>query len=445
MSPAPQREARPEGPIQSPAPGPRPLAPIPRRRIPRSLIKAAIWLVILSALAAGAYGFYRLRQTQGAAIPAAPARKGEFLVLIRARGELKAGRSAEIYAPVVPSLRIAWLAPAGEPIEKGETAIKFDSSAAEQQLQQNDAALRQAQATLDQQIAQAQITAEQDKSDLADAQYTVEKARLEASKTEIVSQIQGEEDKIDLGMARAKLRVEQATVDLHAAADRSKRGSLTRLRDKAQNDVDVTKGRIAQMQIRAPLGGILTFNTNYSQGWMNAKPYQVGDNVCPGCAIAEIPDLTTLEMEGRIEETDRGRISERQDVRVRIDSLPELALPGKIGFISPLAELSNEYPPTRSFRAHAPIAHPDAHLRPGMNGGMDIIISRIPDAISIPAKALFTRTGKPIVYLVAPGSSTYKIQEVQILARNPDEIAISGIAPNAAVAIIDPTKLEKKK
>src|SRR5215469_16181752 len=266
MSPTPQREARPEGPIQSPSPG-----PLPRRRIPRSLIKAAIWLVILSALAAGAYGFYRLRQTQGAAIPVAPARKGEFLVLIRARGELKAGRSAEIYAPVVPSLRIAWLAPAGEPIEKGEIAIKFDSSAAEQQLQQNDAALRQAQATLDQQVAQAQITAEQDKSDLADAQFTVEKARLEASKTEIVSKIQGEEDKIDLGMAEAKLRVEQATVDLHAAADRAKRGSLTRLRDQAQNDVDITKSRIDQMQLRAPLSGILTFASNYSQGWMNVK------------------------------------------------------------------------------------------------------------------------------------------------------------------------------
>jgi len=406
----------------------------------RLAVKLTVWLLVLSALAASAAAVYRLRQSQSAAIPVAPARKGEFLVLIRARGELKSSRSAQIYAPIVPSLRIAWLASAGEPIEKGGIAIKFDSSAAEQQLQQNEAALRQAQATLDQAVAQARITAEQDKSDLADAQYTVEKARLEASKTEIVSQIQGEEDKIDLGMAEAKLRVEQATVELHAAADRSKRGSCTRLRDKAQNDVDVIKGRIAQMQIRAPLTGILTFNTNYSQGWMNAKPYQVGDNVCPGCSIAEIPDLSTLEMEGRIDETDRGRISENQDVRVRVDSLPELTLPGKIALISPLAELSNEYPPTRSFRAHAPIAHPNSHLRPGMNGGMDIIISRIPDAISIPAKALFTRAGKPIVYLVAPGSSAYRVREVQVLARNPDEIAVSGIPPGATVAILDPTK-----
>lgn len=438
MSPAPKRIELPEGPVVLPRAA--------SRRLRSSLLKAFVWLIVFSLLGAAAAGVYRLRRVGATdAIPAAPARQGEFLVLIRARGEIKATRSAQIYAPLVPSLRIAWLAPSGEPIQQGDIAIKFDSSASEQQLQQREAVLGQAQATLDQAIAAAKVTAEQDKSDLADAQFNVERARLEASKTEIVSKIQGEEDKIDLGMAEEKLRVEQATVELHAAADRARRGSLTRLRDQAQNDVDITKTRIAQMQIHARLSGILNFNTNYSQGWMDAKPYKIGDNVCPGCAIAEIPDLSTLEMEGRIDETDRGHISEGQNVRVRVDSLPELVLPGKIAWISPLAELSNEWPPTRSFRAHAPIAHPDRHLRPGMNGGMDIIVSRIANAISIPAKALFIHEGKPVVYLVAPGSNSYRAREVGVLARNPDEVAISGIPAGATVALIDPTRQEKKQ
>ena len=62
-----------------------------------------------------------------------------------------------------------------------------------------------------------------------------------------------------------------------------------------------------------------------------------------------------------------------------------------------------EYPYTRSFRAYASILRPDQRLRPDMNGGMDIIVSRIPNAISIPSKALFTRAGKPIVYLAEQG------------------------------------------
>jgi len=406
-----------------------------------------LWITLFTVLlviAGAAAGIWRFRNVHASvSFPVAPARKGDFLVMIRARGEIRAARSVGIYAPLVPSLRIAWLAASGEAIKQGDLCVKFDSSAAEQQLQQKEAQLRQAQATLDQALAQAKITSAQDKSDLADSQFTVERARLQASKTEIVSKIQGEEDRIDLGVAQQKYKVEEATVDLHAASDRAKIGSLTRLRDQAQFDVNLTRTRISQMQIRAPIAGMIVFLTNYSQGWMNAKPYKVGDNVCAGCQIAEIPDLQTLQMEGKIDEIDRGRIATGQDVKVRVDSLPELTLPAKINLISPLAELSYEYPPTRSFKAYAPLAHADTRLRTGMNAGMDIIIDRKPNAISIPAKALFTHGGKPIVYLARHGS--YRATEVTVLARNPDEVAISGIPPGSMVAMVDVSKQEQKK
>ena len=88
-------------------------------------------------------------------------------MIVRCRGELKANRSVQVYAPLVPNLRIAWLAPAGGTVQEGESIIRFDSSSAMEQLQQKEAALKQAQATLDQELAQARITAAQDKSDLA--------------------------------------------------------------------------------------------------------------------------------------------------------------------------------------------------------------------------------------------------------------------------------------
>jgi len=148
-------------------------------------------------------------------------------------------------------------------------------------------------------------------------------------------------------------------------------------------------------------------------------------------------------MDAKVEEIDRGRIAVGHEVRVRVDSLPELTAPAKIGAISLLAETTNEFPPTRNFRAYAPIPHPDSRLRPGMNGGMDIIINRIPNAISIPAKALFTRAGKPIVYLANAGH--YKAVEVEVLARNPDELAIKGIAAGSLVALVDAEKKDKKQ
>jgi multidrug efflux pump subunit AcrA (membrane-fusion protein) len=398
---------------------------------------------VLLALGGAAAGLYHLRQVQATVtLPIAPARQGDFLVIIRCRGELRAARSVQISTPVVPNLRIAWLSPPGEPVQAGDPIIRFDSSSAQQQLQQKEAQLRQAQATLDQAIAQARITAEQDKSDLLDSQYTVERARLEASKTEIVSRLQGEESRIDLGVAEQKMKVEEATVALHAASNTSKIASLTRLRDQAQADVDLTKSRIAQMEIKAPIAGFVVFGFNYAQGYLNAKPFKVGDNAFSGMILAEMPDLDTLELDAKVEETDRGRIAANQEARVRVDSLPELTMAATVGRISLLAEQGYGWPPTRSFHAYASIAHPDSRLRPGMNGGMDIVVNRLPNATSIPAKALFTRAGKPVVYLARNGR--YQPVEVQVQARNPDEVAISGILAGSMVALVDAGKDQKK-
>jgi multidrug efflux pump subunit AcrA (membrane-fusion protein) len=377
--------------------------------------------------------------------PVTPVKQGEFLVIVRCRGALEARHSTQFYTPMVPGLRIAWMAPPGEGVKQGDPIIRFDSSQAKQQMAQKEAALLSAQASLDQWVAQARITVEQDKSDLSDAHSAVETAKLEVTIKSIKSQIDGEEAAIAEKVAEQKLKAEEATVDLHRAADQSKMASLTRLRDQATADLDLAKARIAQMEIKAPGTGLLTFELNY-QGTFgsDAKPYKVGDNVYSGMDLGEIPDMDTIELEGKIEEIDRGRIGIGQDVLVKIDALPELTLPAKLSNISPLAEVTmNEFPPTRSFRAAAHILHPDKRLRAGMNGGMDIVVKRIAKAISIPARALFTKSGNPVVYVRQSGN--YRAVEVKIEARNPDEIAISGVPAGTTVSLKDIAREGAKK
>jgi hypothetical protein len=335
------------------------------------------------------------------------------------------------------------MVPAGEIVQEGQPVIRFDSSSAQRDLIRKGAALKQAQATLDQALAQSKITVEHDQNDLTDAQYGVEKARLATAANEFVPRIQAEQAKIDLGLAEQKLKVQQATIDLHQTSEKSRTASLTRQRDLAQADIDLTKDRLGKMEIKAQLTGIMVFGNNYSQGWLNSRPFKVGDNVYAGMNLAEMPDLDSLMMDVKVEEIDRGRIAVGADVQVRIDALPELMLPAKITRISPLAELSNDWPPTRSFRAYASLGHTDSRLRPGMNGGMDIIIEKLPGAISIPSKAVFTRAGKPAVFVAEHGH--YRAVEIQLLASNPDEVAVSGIPEGALVTLVDPEKQNAKK
>lgn len=412
-----------------------------RRRMPAIWVRALLLLLLMTGVA---FAWLKFRRTGTiVSLPTATARQGDFLVMVRCRGELGAARSIQLAAPLdVSDLQIVWLAPTGSQVKAGEVVIRFDPSHTQQDLKEKTAALKQAQASLEQAVAQARITAEQDKLDLAKARYEMEKARLEASKQTIVSVIQGQESAIDLRTAEEKVKVQEATNALHKESDEAKIASQKRLRDQAQMDVSLLERRLIQMQVKSPLNGVVTYLPNYTQGWMNSQPYKIGDHVYAGAALAEVPDLSTLQMEGKIDEDDRGRIAVGDDVLVHVDAFPEKPLNAKLTSISLLTEQSfTEWPPTRNFKGYALIQQPDPRMRPGMNAGADIIETKLHKAISIPARALFTVRGKPTVYVKS--DREYLPEEVRVEARNPDEVAVQGIAAGTVVTLAQPAQETK--
>lgn len=399
---------------------------------------------VLASAAAGI--FLVMRQGDAAArtdLPTAKARQGEFQVIVACRGELVAGASRQITAPVnVPNLQIVWMVASGSAVNAGDVILRFDDSGARRQLQEKEAALKQAQATLDQGIAEAGIKFEQDSLELTAQEHAVERAKLEVSKAEILSKLQAEEARVNLGLAEDKMRVQQATLEFNKASNASKVASLTAARDKIKAEVDLTNYRLSQMEVRAPSQGVVNFLMNYSQGWMNANPFKTGDNVWPGSAIAEIPDIRTLQLKAKVEEIDRGRLRPGQDTRIVLDPFPEKPYPGRLASISPLTERAfEEWPPTRNFRAFGEFLEVDNRLRPGMNGRLDIIVDRLRDAISVPSKAVFARDGRPVV--LVPDKTGWKPVKVEILARNPDEVAVRGIAAGTSVALAEEADTKK--
>ena len=229
--------------------------------------------------------------------------------------------------------------------------------------------------------------------------------------------------------------MQQATVELNLASTRSNIASLESQRNKARDEVELTRSRLAKMELKRPPAGVVNLLVNQSQGWFNAKPFKVGDSVWPGVGIAEIPDLASLRLKGKAEEIDRGRMVVAQAARVVLDPFPEKTFLGQLESISPLAEATFEWPPARTFRVMASLGSADDRLRPGMNGRMDVIVDRIPDAISVPAKAIFAHDGRPVV--LEPGKQGLRRVRVEILARNPDEVAIRGVEAGTQVALVD--------
>jgi multidrug efflux pump subunit AcrA (membrane-fusion protein) len=400
----------------------------------------SVIVITVSVLTAVWVGTVQFRAVEQAVLPLAPVRTGEFVAVIRARGQVQADRSVPIYAPLAQDLRIAWMAPVSERVEEGAPLVRFDSSSAERDLIQRRGAAERARASLAQTVAEAKAATEHDRRDLNDARLGVELAELDTTDSDFIARLEAERRRIDLSVARQKLRQLEAEVAQRSASRESKLASLRRQLEDAEAWVSIVEGRIERMEIRAPISGFAIYSANRSsisaQVAGTQQPYRVGDQVPAGMNLATIPDLSSLLIDATVEEIDRGRMRAGNEVIIRIDALPDASITATLTSISPMAEISVDSR-GRSFHVYAALGgRTDPRVRPGMNGTLDVVANRIPSATIIPAKALFTRHGKPTVYVSQAGGFTPV--GVQVLARNSDEIAVKGVSSDARVALADP-------
>lgn len=393
----------------------------------------------LTAVAAG-FAFHQLSPKAGNSL-LAPVRTGDFAQIVRCRGEVRAGRSVDLTAPAgVSDLKLVWLADPGSSLKAGDVVVRFDRTDAERQLEQTGDALRNADAAFEQALAQAHIGAEKDKQELANVQFELERAKLEASRAAIVSVIQGEESELAVDSASARLRLERAVVSARVQSRSAQVSSARRSCEKARFDLERAKQRLLQMELRTPIAGIVSYGINYGRGGASAQPFRVGDQVWSGSLIAQIPDPSQLELESRIEETDRGKIAVGDSVRIRMDAFSEQAVEGRVSAISPLAELGSAWPPSRSFVVHIRTNEPDRRLRAGMAGTLDIVIDTIRRTAIVPVRSLFTENGKPVLYVFRTRSC--QPVPVEVLGRNPDEAAVHGVAGETAICLSPPQQNE---
>jgi len=69
---------------------------------------------------------------------------------------------------------------------------------------------------------------------------------------------------------------------------------------------------------------------------------------------------------------------------------------------------------------------------------MDVVLRRIPNALTVPSKSIFTKNGQAVVYV--PGAGDYKTVNVEVEARSPEETAIRGIHEGTLVTLAEPEK-----
>jgi HlyD family secretion protein len=403
--------------------------------------KFVVVAVILLAGSGVLLGAVRLGR-RAPTVPTIEVKRGEFLDSLQFRGEVKALKSVTISAPAeAGDLQIIKISPEGTVVKTGDVVVEFDRTKTEQDLAQFKSALKAAEAEIGQAKAQARLAEEENKTAVLKARYDVEGAKLEASKQEIVSKIEGEEAKLKLADSEQKLREAETKQKSDEALNKATIESKEQASKKAQYDVMRAERALSQMSQRAPSAGTISLLEHWGGSGMIA--YRPGDRAWPGAAIAELPDATTLRITARVDETERGRLALQQPITVQLNAIPDRQFTGHIEQIGAIASLdfNSGWPITRNFILEVGLDQTDPRFKPGITGEVTVVVDKVANAIILPAQALFQKSGQNVAYVWHGGEFEERVVEVG--RRSGDKIVVAkGVSAGDKVALRDPTVKE---
>ncbi|HWB87093.1 MAG TPA: efflux RND transporter periplasmic adaptor subunit [Bryobacteraceae bacterium] len=409
--------------------------------------KVITWTALSLLLAGAIVAAYHFTGTTEVDVPVARARRGDFVISVRTRGEIKSVHSVILSAPQVPNLRIVHLAAAGESVKKGDVVVAFDTAQEEQDVIERTTNVRAADSDIVQTKATHKMDDQADAMSQMSSEYDVERAKLDASKAEILSAIEGAKNRIQVGVTEGALQQVKVTVESHKVSHDADLNRLNQRKDKAVRDLDQAKSYLSKMEVRAPIDGIVNVLPNFRSGGSYGQatpPFKEGDSAWTGAAIAEIPDLSQMYVDLKLDEVDRGKLRMGQNVRVRVDAIPSKEFMATLDWISPIASLVyNGGDTEKTFPARATLKNLDERLRPGMSASAEIIIERDPNALLVPTRASFIDGGKPAVY-VQQGQA-FQIRHIEVGKRNDEDIVVTkGLKEGEMVTLESPQEAAKR-
>jgi HlyD family secretion protein len=406
-------------------------------------------LLIALVIAGGAwYGVkaYRdLTTTKEVVVPTAKVSRGDVTISVTARGDLRGGNSEMLFAPMTGGLdmHLTSLATTGEPVKSGQVVAEFDTTEQEYKLKEAQADLAEAEAHLAQAKAQNDAQDEEDRYALLKAEADVKLAELDVRKNPLLPSLTAKENTLTLEAAKDHLTQLQHNLANRKATNQAAIGIQEAARGKAEAQAKTAKQNIEAMTLKAHRDGYVSVRQNSGGNMqfygMVLPIFQVGDQVRPGMAVAEIPDLKNWEVSAKIGELDRGHLSVGEQVEISV-----VALPGKTfkGHVKEVGGTTGS-PWDRHFDCKIGLDDPSPELRPGMSANIVITTDQMKGVLSLPAQAMFESDGKTFVYVKTPEGFTPR--DVKLERRNEMRVVVTGVKEGELVALSNPTETAKKK
>ena len=376
----------------------------PRGRLRRLMVPA---LVVVAAAIASLFAYDRLLRAPVAVETASVTMSypSQAYTELNATGYVVAQRKAAVASKATG--RLVWLG-----VEEGSRVKEGDIIA---RLENLDVKATREQAAANLQVAKANL--EQGLAELRDAETALKRS----------------EDLLAQGF------VSRASHDIAVARQDKARANIASLQAgiaAAQANLRGTDVAVEQTLIRAPFDGVVL-----------TKAANVGDVVTPFSsaldakgAVVTMADMSTLEVEADVSESNLSRVRIGQPVEIQLDALPDMRFRGVVARTVPTVDRAKATVMTKIRFLEA-----DARVLPEMSAKVAFLTQEISDAdraprVALNVAALTTRAGRSVVFVVRDD----KVAEVPVEtgAKMGEQVEIrSGPQPGEKVVLRPGAKL----
>ena len=287
------------------------------------------------------------------AITVEKVKKENLISKISASGEVKPKKSVNISALIAGRI-IKIAVEEGQIVNKNDLLLKLESTQYEASADRDRAYIRSLQA----EKIKAEAQLENDKRNFQRKESLFKKELISSE---------------ELESAQAQYRISKANYD-----------SIGYQIKQAQASLRSTLDNLEKTVYNSPIDGVIT-SLNVEEGEIAL----VGTMNNPGTVLLTIADLSVMEVDVDVDETDVIGVELGQTSEVRVDAFPDLVIKGKVTEIGSSAiQTIAGSEESKDFKVVITLEDPPKNLKPGLSASADIITAEKSDVLTVPISAL---------------------------------------------------------
>jgi multidrug efflux pump subunit AcrA (membrane-fusion protein) len=373
-------------------------------------------------------------------------KKGNLEVLVNCKGEVKGEKYTEINLPEVIcdeelhiyQFKIADVVLEGKAVKKGDYIAKLDDSQIQTNMREVMQEKERMDADLRNVILDSTVNLSQRREAISNAKLDLEYLKIDLEQSKFESEAY--QRKTQMNYQKAEIEVDKIRRNYLLDKNRTKL-QVGRYQERVadrQKRIERYQAALAATTITTPEDGIVMF----AKDW-NGKAYGKDSQIIIWRPlVATLPDMSVAITETFVREIDISKIEIGDSVRITIDALPDKSFIGKVIKIANIGEDHQDFD-MKVFRVAIRFERSDKDMKPGMNANSDIIVASYHNQLLVPRKAIFSKKGKPVIYMKKGGNITEL--QIQIVAEN-DQFSVvkNDIQEGDVVLLYQPEKYKVK-